>query len=251
MKRKTKAFLTAAVCLLLASLAVHASTIIEYGYDELNRLRIVRFEDGTAMLYTYDDVGNRLSRTVEPNSAPYAPSDPSFPDGAEDVSTSPEIYWTGGDPHDDAVTYDVFLDTNAQPTTLLFSGQSTPVIHPQGLSCFTTYYWSVRATDRFGAVTQGPVWHFTTGRGDPAKNLRTGAMYSTLQAAYNVASEGDTILSQDIQLTGNFSADRDISITIDGGYDCNFSSNSNKTTISGYITINNGIVNLENYIIAY
>lgn len=39
-----------------------------YFYDNLNRLIRVQHEDGTNILYTYDEVGNRLSRVVGPDS---------------------------------------------------------------------------------------------------------------------------------------------------------------------------------------
>ena len=37
---------------------------IQYHYDDLNRLERIEYEDGTNVLYTYDDAGNRLSKVV-------------------------------------------------------------------------------------------------------------------------------------------------------------------------------------------
>jgi YD repeat-containing protein len=83
----------------------------------------------------------------------------------------------------------------------------------------------------------------------PVRNARTGVGYTSLQAAYNEASDvqTDTILSQNVRLTENFTAGRSISVIIDGGYDPYYGSNPNKTTIVGAAVINRGKVTLKNY----
>jgi YD repeat-containing protein len=81
------------------------------------------------------------------------------------------------------------------------------------------------------------------------KNSRTGTIYATLQAAYDDAAllTGDTILVTGNQLTENFTASgKDISITIDGGYKCDFSANPYTTIITGAPRISSGSVKLKN-----
>ena len=73
--------------------------------------------------------------------------------------------------------------------------------------------------------------------------VKIGAVYySTLQDAYNDAADGVTIQSQAVSLDGDLSADRNISISLAGGYDCLFTDNSGKTILNGTITISNGTV---------
>ncbi|MBF0476189.1 MAG: RHS repeat protein [Deltaproteobacteria bacterium] len=38
--------------------------IVSYSYDELERLTQESYEDGTTIIFTYDEVGNRLTKEV-------------------------------------------------------------------------------------------------------------------------------------------------------------------------------------------
>lgn len=73
------------------------------------------------------------------------------------------------------------------------------------------------------------------------------ANYTSLQNAYNAAADGDTIQNQAVTLNENVNANRNISVTIDGGYNCYYSSNPEKTTLKGALTINSGTVNIKNF----
>ena len=84
----------------------------------------------------------------------------------------------------------------------------------------------------------------------PVINTRTNAGYSHLQNAYNAAQNGDTILAQSVTLTENFTANLNISVTIVGGYNSNFSANPNTTTIQGAPVISSGTVTWENFVIS-
>jgi hypothetical protein len=73
--------------------------------------------------------------------------------------------------------------------------------------------------------------------------------FSALQAAYDDAIEGDTIQSQAWHLPENLSFDRNISITLKGGYDSLFTNNPSATTINGTLTISEGSVIVDNIVI--
>jgi PKD repeat protein len=73
--------------------------------------------------------------------------------------------------------------------------------------------------------------------------------YSTLQEAYNAAQDGNTIQSRDMTFSEDLLLNRNITITIIGGYDCGYDINSGSSRISGSMTINNGAVNIENFIL--
>ncbi|HEY6872712.1 MAG TPA: hypothetical protein VI298_08310 [Geobacteraceae bacterium] len=50
------------ICLLLAP--VYSAMAVSYQYDDLNRLERVDYDNGTAIIYTYDEVGNRQQTVV-------------------------------------------------------------------------------------------------------------------------------------------------------------------------------------------
>lgn len=75
------------------------------------------------------------------------------------------------------------------------------------------------------------------------------AYYSTLQTAYDNAGEGDTIEVRAEVMSENININRDISITLKGGCNCDYSDNSDKTIINGMLTVNNGTIIVENLVL--
>ncbi|MGA2227550.1 MAG: hypothetical protein ABSH41_24205, partial [Syntrophobacteraceae bacterium] len=102
------------------------------------------------------------------------------------------------------------------------------------------------ASYTFTDVSSNHVLSATFSLNGPVKIVRTNLCYQHLQDAYNAAQTGDTILVQNVDLTENFTANSSISVTIDGGYTSDFSSNPGTTTITGAATINSGTVTMEN-----
>jgi formylglycine-generating enzyme required for sulfatase activity len=97
------------------------------------------------------------------NLPPDAPSNPSPPDGATQVSTSVVLGWSGGDPDGGAVTYDVYLEArDATPDRLVCDHVTVASCDPGLLLSGTHYYWRTVATDERQASRPGPVWSFTT-----------------------------------------------------------------------------------------
>ena len=83
----------------------------------------------------------------------------------------------------------------------------------------------------------------------PIVNLNGNKVYTSLQAAYDVASNGDTLLVQNCLLTGSFIAHRGITVTIQGGYTTDFSTQSGMTTVRGIQTISAGTLIWGNFVI--
>jgi hypothetical protein len=75
------------------------------------------------------------------------------------------------------------------------------------------------------------------------------AYYSTLGAAYAAASNGSILLSREYSFSENFNLNRNISVTLKGGYNSSYTSNSAYTTLQGILTIGNGSLTVENLVI--
>ena len=107
-----------------------------------------------------------LIKIAGENHPPNTPSDPVPDDGNPCVDINADLSWTGGDPDpDDTVTYDIYFGTNPNPP--LIAGGLTQTSYDLGMmSCGTTYYWQIVASDNHGASTSGPIWSFTTGTVD-------------------------------------------------------------------------------------
>ena len=73
--------------------------------------------------------------------------------------------------------------------------------------------------------------------------------YSSLQTAYDAASDGNTIEAQAVELSGDLDVNRDISVTLQGGYDCDYSAIIGDTALNGNMTVNSGTIIIENLIL--
>jgi YD repeat-containing protein len=76
-----------------------------------------------------------------------------------------------------------------------------------------------------------------------------GAYYSILQDAYNAASNGDIIQTQTTSIDENIDTNLNKSVTLQGGYNCDYSTQTGETILNGNMTISNGTVTIENFII--
>ncbi|HTG32899.1 MAG TPA: RHS repeat-associated core domain-containing protein [Thermoanaerobaculia bacterium] len=148
------------------------------------------------------------------NLPPATPSSPNPVDGAVDQATVSggfglALSWQGSDPDGDALTWDVYFDTDVakvtalDPTVRRSHAQTATTFQPSGMTFATTYAWRVVAFDTHGGSTAGPVWRFTTTAisapvlvpvtPDPTRNARptlawqavTGAASYHLQVAAN------------------------------------------------------------------
>ena len=81
----------------------------------------------------------------------------------------------------------------------------------------------------------------------PIKLARENPQYfSSLQDAYNAAVDGDRIMTHALDFSEDLSLDRNISVSLEGGYDCGYTTSYPSTVISGSLTISDGTVTIEN-----
>jgi hypothetical protein len=76
----------------------------------------------------------------------------------------------------------------------------------------------------------------------------TPEYYESLQAAYDVAADAATIQSRAVIFTDPLNANRVISVTLEGGYDCNYTVTEGVTTFNGVMTISEGVITIGDYI---
>ena len=94
------------------------------------------------------------------------PANPIPADQAINQDIERVLTWTGGDPDGGTVTYDVYLEADDNtPDTLVAAGQLDTLYDPGTLLPQTQYYWQIVAEDEQGAITEGPIWQFSTESG--------------------------------------------------------------------------------------
>ena len=76
---------------------------------------------------------------------------PVSPRSGNEVS-SPQLIWFAGSDDRSSLTFDVYLDTSTNPTTLVANDIPELYYVPAGLDSDTTYYWKVVATDSSGSL---------------------------------------------------------------------------------------------------
>lgn len=94
------------------------------------------------------------------NNLPNNPSSPSPTNGATNQPTSGTLRWSCYDRDGDVLTYQIYLGTSTSNMNALISTYDTYCSY-SGLQAGKTYYWCVKAMDKFGSTTS-PTWSFTT-----------------------------------------------------------------------------------------
>jgi hypothetical protein len=97
------------------------------------------------------------------NTPPVTPNHPGPANGTTfDVGSKPSaVNWTAGDTNNDVVNYTLYFKAGNSVFTTPYS-TGTTTTRTVTTTWSTTYYWKINATDEHGAVTTGPIWHFTT-----------------------------------------------------------------------------------------
>jgi len=113
----------------------------------------------------YDWLGFRICITVPyegENRSPLIPQNPNPSNSSINRFPGVDLVWDCVDPDGDLITYDVYLDTNNDPTTIIATDLVDAALLTNNLLYETTYYWKVVAKDSNGATTEGPIWKFGT-----------------------------------------------------------------------------------------
>lgn len=100
---------------------------------------------------------------ITANNPPPAPTLVSPNNGAVDVALETTFDWSSVfDPDGDAVTYDLFMDTENPPSVIAASDVTDSQVLLSGLTPDTIYYWCVTAKDGYGGTAESSVRSFRT-----------------------------------------------------------------------------------------
>ena len=208
----------------------------------------------TAYSYTvsaYDAVGNvsGLSAAVSATTQAVDSQAPSVPANVMATavsSTQINVSWNPSTDNVSIAGYRIYRNGNFVATSLKTNYSDT------GLSPSTTYTYFVSAYDSTGNASgrsaTATVTTATTLCSNPPIRI-AGAnpqYYSSLQNAYNSAVDGDTLQIQALDFSENVSLDRNLSVTLKGGFDCGYTTSYPNSVINGSLTISDGTVALEN-----
>jgi hypothetical protein len=70
----------------------------------------------------------------------------------------------------------------------------------------------------------------------------TPVYYQSLQAAYDAAQNGDTIQSRAGTMVENLAVNRSVTVTMEGGYDCEYTAKTGKTILAGNMDVTGGTI---------
>ncbi|MBC3758703.1 fibronectin type III domain-containing protein [Hyunsoonleella sp. SJ7] len=147
---------------------------LAYGVPSSSTSRVISLEKGNSYYWrlkatdtkgaesAYSAVSNFLTEgDGVSNHLPFAPSlvEPAL--NSEIDGTSATLSWTASDVDNDTLSYDVYLDTDSDPSTKVSENQSATTYEATGLSAASTYYFKIVVKDGNGGVTIGQIWSFT------------------------------------------------------------------------------------------
>lgn len=102
--------------------------------------------------------------TIAEDIPPSIPSSPVPANASVNISLNPLFRWYCYDNNGDAISYDLYLDTNDNPQ-IFAENIGTLQYQVNDLLSHTIYYWKIVAKSS-NLTTEGPVWSFETGYGN-------------------------------------------------------------------------------------
>ncbi|MFZ3137404.1 MAG: chitobiase/beta-hexosaminidase C-terminal domain-containing protein [Thermodesulfovibrionales bacterium] len=195
----------------------------------------------TLKFFATDKAGNQSSTKTETYTItiypPLTVSTPSLPSGTLGISYSQSLLASGGLP-----PYSWSLFTGSLPNGLSLSSSGGISGTPTASG---TFNFTVRVTDSIASTATKAL--SITIQTYPVRITGTPPVfYNLIQPSYNGAANNDVIQIQALTFTENLNFNRDISVTLKGGYDYNYTANASNTAVMGTLTISSGTVTIEN-----
>jgi len=165
--------------------------------DSINRLPNNAVPDSVAigLHYTSDHIPVFCNFKFEKAASPFVLISPT--NNANNQTTSGILRWQSSA---NASAYDVYLDMNNPPTTLISSNQSDTFYNYSNLYSGATYYWKVVAKNGSNSIeSSDSPWHFTTVY---SSSLGAFTLLSPSNGAVNQAINGSLSWRASLNATG-------------------------------------------------
>jgi subtilisin family serine protease/PKD repeat protein len=118
-------------------------------------------------------------------------------------------------------------------------------VNPSNIYGPGVYSVLLKAVDSDSSVNSLLRTNYITVCYPPANIPGDPTVYSSLQAAYDAARELDIIQSRDVAFAEDLVMDRNIPVSMEGGYDCLHSSQTGTTTVDGDMAVIDGSVRIQ------
>lgn len=214
-----------------------------YGFTELNNGSYTVTPSKTGYTFSPSSIPVTINNSdaIADNFTGTAIPPPAAPSGLTATTISPsQINLSWVDNANNETGFKIERKTGAGGTysQIATAGTNVTAYPDTDLTGNTTYYYRVRAYNGGGDSIYTDEAYATTACSNLMVRI-TGATpvyYSSLQAAYNAAADGSIIQSRAGTLTENVSINRNISVIVQGGYDCAYTTNSgNVTSLKGIL----------------
>jgi len=216
---KYKRLMIAVIFIIGINVSTYAQEIVNYSYDDMNRLARAAYADSSVVDYTYDLMGNRFTKNIAvsaspANNPPNLPTQPSPADAVANIDPlSVTIAWTSSDPDvGDELSYDIYFGASSPP--VLYKRTRSTAVQIEQLDILQTYFWKIVAKDSRGGITEGPIWSFTTLNNPPGS------------PEYKLPYDSSEIVPENATLSWAAATDPNPGDTI-AGYDIYFGTTSN------------------------
>jgi Tol biopolymer transport system component len=134
----------------------------QYSFEAQKDNYLAKFESGTVNINSTTDLVFELKLSTTNNKPPTAPALVSPTDNAINQNLELNISWTGSDPENDALTYEVTLRNDTNTDVIVFPNILQANYTLKSLTYNTKYYWQVTATDGINPVVRSAVHTFNT-----------------------------------------------------------------------------------------
>ncbi len=219
---------------------------VTYDYTGPKPHAVKSTSDGGA--YTYDANGNMISDGIRTISYDYD----NMPQSVTVNSATTSFVYDGADTRvkkttslGDDIYFGKFYECMAENCTKYIFAGDTRVAMKTGTAVL--YYHddhlgSTQDVSQVGAVQDGQCSN------QPVRIAgATPQYFSTIQAAYDAASDGDVIQTMAGNFIENLNLSNGVSVTLSGGYDCTYTSQAGRSELVGMVSDNAGSLTIQNF----